>query len=372
MSVSIRCVSVVAVALCVVVQGRAQERRRAQRQRRRLDRLLIRVSGSAQASAMPARRPRTSSSSRRCLSRLAPSIPSRRPVSLYQRNARALRRRPPRRLPEPPQPAGWTSRTRISRSWNALFMGNFHGFNTYDIENPRRPQLLASVVCPGGQGDVSVYGNLLFMSVEQTRGRVDCGVQGVDERSARSGFAASVSSISATAQPGRSPPCRRVADRIRIRWSPIRTTRRTCTSTVPAPARSAQERNSTGVRWDAGRDPNTALFSIDVIQVPLAAPEKRNREPAPHLRRSRRPGRSPGLWQGGDHGPGTQTSSAKPASATTSRCFPKCGLAAGACSGNGILLDISDPVHPVRLDQVDRQELRRSGIRRPSTTTAPR
>ena len=58
-------------------------------------------------------------------------------------------------------------------------VGNYHGFNTYDIENAKRPKLVASIVCPGGQGDVSIYGNLLFMSVEQTRGRVDCGTQGV-------------------------------------------------------------------------------------------------------------------------------------------------------------------------------------------------
>jgi hypothetical protein len=58
---------------------------------------------------------------------------------------------------------------------NELFIGNFSGFNTYDISNPRDPKLLASIVCPGGQGDVSVHGNLLFMSVEQTRGRLDCG-----------------------------------------------------------------------------------------------------------------------------------------------------------------------------------------------------
>src|SRR5436305_2331611 len=47
-----------------------------------------------------------------------------------------------------------------------LFMGSFHGYNTYDIERPTKPKLAASIVCPGGQGDVSIHGNLLFMSVE--------------------------------------------------------------------------------------------------------------------------------------------------------------------------------------------------------------
>ena len=60
-----------------------------------------------------------------------------------------------------------------------VVMGNFHGFNTYNVEDAQRPKLVASIACPGGQGDVSIYGNLLFMSVEQTRGRIDCGTQGV-------------------------------------------------------------------------------------------------------------------------------------------------------------------------------------------------
>ena len=67
----------------------------------------------------------------------------------------------------------------LAFSGSLVFIGNFNGFNTYDIETAKKPQLFASVVCPGGQGDVSVHGNLLFMSVEQTRGRIDCGSQGV-------------------------------------------------------------------------------------------------------------------------------------------------------------------------------------------------
>ena len=49
-----------------------------------------------------------------------------------------------------------------------LFVGNFNGFNIYDISGGGEPQLLTSVVCPGGQGDVSVHGNLLFMSASRT------------------------------------------------------------------------------------------------------------------------------------------------------------------------------------------------------------
>src|SRR5262245_18424711 len=69
----------------------------------------------------------------------------------------------------------------LAFSGHHLFMGNFNGFNSYDIERPSKPKLLASIVCPGGQGDMSVHGNLLFMSVEQTRGRIDCGTEGVSD-----------------------------------------------------------------------------------------------------------------------------------------------------------------------------------------------
>ena len=71
--------------------------------------------------------------------------------------------------------------TDLAFAGDRLFVGSYHGFNTYGIETPASPRLIASVVCPGGQGDVSVVGDLLIMSVEQTRGRVDCGLQGVAE-----------------------------------------------------------------------------------------------------------------------------------------------------------------------------------------------
>ena len=58
-----------------------------------------------------------------------------------------------------------------------LFQGNFYGISIYDISDPAKAKLLTTMVCPGGQGDVSVYKNLMFMSVEMDNGRVDCGTQ---------------------------------------------------------------------------------------------------------------------------------------------------------------------------------------------------
>ena len=235
---------------------------------------------------------------------------------------------------------------------NHLFVGNYHGFNAYDIENGRTPRLIASVVCPGGQGDVSIHGTLLFMSVEQTRGRIDCGLGGVATPVSAERFrGVRIFDISDVRKP------RQVAA--------VQTCRGSHTHTLVVDPRDAENvfvyGSGTGaVRSadelaecsgkDPKEDPNTALFSIDVIQVPLAAPEKARVVNRPRIFASTT-GAISGLWQGGNHGEGTQTSR------LTNQChditvFPEMGLAAGACAGNGILLDISDPVHPVRLDQV--------------------
>jgi hypothetical protein len=234
-----------------------------------------------------------------------------------------------------------------------LFLGNFNGFNTYDIEDPKRARLIASVVCPGGQGDVSVHGNLLVMSVEETRGRLDCGTQGVATPVSAERFrGVRIFDITDVRKP------RQVAAVQTCRGSHTHTlvavpndkenlyVYGSGTSTV----RSGEELAGCSGK-DPKEDPETSLYSIDVIQVPLAAPEKARIVNRPRIFADPTTGNIAGLWPGGSQGPGAQKASA------TNRChditvFPEAGLAAGACSGNGILLNISDPVHPVRLDAV--------------------
>ena len=80
----------------------------------------------------------------------------------------------------PSTPAdGRFSNTDLAFQGNRLIQGNYNGFQIYDIGDPASPELELSVVCPGGQGDVSIYGDLIVMSAQETRGRLDCGIEGV-------------------------------------------------------------------------------------------------------------------------------------------------------------------------------------------------
>ena len=267
--------------------------------------------------------------------------------------------------PKPPAPAPETPAQRqraaslnfvnsdLAFRGNHLFIGNFSGFSVYDIADPQKPRLVAPVVCPGGQGDVSVHGNLLFVSVEQTRGRLDCGSQGVQPPVSQERFrGVRIFDIADAAKP------KQIAA--------VQTCRGSHTHTLlvdpddkanvyiygsgTGSVRSADELAGCS-EGDPKDDPNTSLFSIDVIQVPLADPAKARIVNRPRIFADLKTGAIAGLWPGGEHGPGTQKTS------TTNQChditvFPEIGLAAGACSGNGILLDISDPVKPVRIDHV--------------------
>ena len=243
--------------------------------------------------------------------------------------------------------------TDLAFAGDRLFAGNYHGFNTYRVEVPAAPQLVSSVVCPGGQGDVSVVGNLLIMSVEQTRARLDCGLQGVAEPVSAARFRGirifDISDI-----------------RLPLQLAAVQTCRGSHTHTVVTDPDDEGNIYVYGSGTSSVRpgdelagcsdeppseNPDTALFRIDVIRIPLPRPEDAHIVARPFIFRDPESGAVAGLWRGGDHGPGTQRTS------ETSRChditaYPDIGLAAGACSGNGILLDISDPLNPVRLDEV--------------------
>jgi hypothetical protein len=240
---------------------------------------------------------------------------------------------------------------------NHLFMGNFYGVNIYDISNPANTRLLTSMVCPGGQGDVSVYKNLLFMSVETPNGRLDCSPQGFPPEPLP------------TAQKDRFRGVR-IFDITDIRnpkqVAAVQTCRGSHTHTLVVDPNDKNNvyiyvsgtsfvRPSGELAGCSGeppnKDPNTALFRIEVIKVPLAAPETARVVSSPRVFMDPRTGVVNGLNNGGSHdGNGKPTD--------TNQChditvYSAIGLAAGACSGNGILLDIKDPVNPKRVDAVN-------------------
>ena len=235
---------------------------------------------------------------------------------------------------------------------NYIFQGNYYGFQVWDISNPKKPILRTSFVCPGGQGDPSVYHNLLFISVEETSGRLDCGRQGVTDTVSTERFrGVRIFDISDLDHP------KQVAA--------VQTCRGSHTHTLVTDPNDEQNvyiyvsgtsvvRSGNELGGCSGKrpeeDPNTSLFRIEVIKVPVASPQDAKIVNQPRLFADSA-GNIAGLWKGGNHGEGTQTT------AETDMChdittFQAAGIAAGACSGNGILLDIRDPANPKRIAEV--------------------
>ena len=231
-----------------------------------------------------------------------------------------------------------------------MVAGNYHGFNIYKLGADGVPDLMSSVVCPGGQGDVSVVGNILVMSVEQTRGRVDCGLQGVDGKVSEDRFRGlrifDISDLTRPRQVGGVQTCRGSHTHSIVSADD---TRIIVYNSGTAGIREEEE--LPGCVGEIPGDTRTALFSVDVIEIPVADPSKARIVKSPRVFADEKTGTIAGLWTGGDHGEGTQRTSA------TDHChditvFPAKGIAAGACSGNGILFDISDPLNPKRIDAV--------------------
>ena len=309
----------------------------------------------------------------------------------------------------------------LAFSGHYVFQGNFNGIQIWDATDIHHLTLVTTVVCPGGQGDPSVYGHLMFMSVEETRGRVDCGTQGVkDTVSAERFRGVRIFDITDIVHP------RPIVG--------VQTCRGSHTHTLLVDPNNHDDvyvyvSGSAGVRSPSelpgcvsatpDKDPNSSLFRIEIIKVPLAHPEQAAIVSSAHLftglgapashgeaaadREAAAAQRAKGKFtamifgdeavlpdefikpqleqvvkaRGGTGAP-TSADSATLRQAlpdiihkmlatecpgctdkgfTPTQChditvYPSIGLAGGACEGYGMLVDIKDPAHPVRLDAV--------------------
>ena len=183
-------------------------------------------------------------------------------------NLRVLSKTPP-----PKDFAGITN-SDLAFTGTYAIQGNYNGYQVWDIANPRRPSLKTAYVCPASQSDVSVYKNLLFVSGEGLSGRIDCGTQGVQDTVSRDRLRGvrifDITDITKPRNVGNVQTCRgshthtllvdpKDAENVYVYVSgsaPVRSP-----SELPGCVSEAPEQN-----------PNSALFRIEVIKVPLANP----------------------------------------------------------------------------------------------------
>ena len=242
---------------------------------------------------------------------------------------------------------------------NYVYQGNFSGFTIWDVSDPAKPKVVSAVSCVTSQGDPSIYGNLLFLSAEGGGNRNDCAKGGVeDPKDHMAGVR--IYDVSDPANP------RMVKN--------VQTCKGSHTHTIiPDPddddviyiyvSGSQAARPETELAGcKNGTDPadeTNSLYRLDIIKVPLDEPEKAEvvggariftgLDPAP--RASGRPAR------GGGRNRAQSDSAAPPPPPPTGprnchdvTAYPEMGLLAGACGSYGLLVDISNPEKPVRLD----------------------
>ncbi|MBC2933293.1 Ig-like domain-containing protein [Nocardioides sp. zg-1228] len=270
----------------------------------------------------------------------------------------------PRVAPFDGAPGGSSINSDLAFTGDHAIVGNYLGFQVYDVSDPADPTLSGSFVCPGGQGDVSVFGDLLFFSVEQTSARVDCGSQGVTGSVSPERFRGvrifDISDLAAPVQVGGVQTCRGSHTHTVV-TDPDDPDNVYLYNSGTAGVRSGDElAGCESVNPNTTTGPvttgNPAQWRIDVIKVPLAAPEDAAIVSQPRIFTDPATGAFNGLQNtlpGTPHPSGTNYSPLP----NTNTChditaYPELGLAAGACQGNGILLDITDPVNPERIDAV--------------------
>jgi hypothetical protein len=274
---------------------------------------------------------------------------------------------------------------------NYVYQGNFSGFQIWDVSNPRSPVLRSTYVCATGQGDPSIYGNLLFISAESNGNRVDCGSQGVqDTVSADRMKGVRIFDVSNPTRP------RVVGNLQNCRGSHTHTVLpdpRDEGSVLVWMSGSSNVRSGSELTGCSSgtleENPNTAQFRIDIFRVPLANPARATMVNGARIFNNLQPrashGSPPGdtLGRGGRRGGGSAAAASDDSTGRGGRggvalagrggrgggrgggggrpgpnqchditVYPAVGLAGGACGGYGLLLDITDPVNPRRIDFV--------------------
>ncbi|NAZ85019.1 hypothetical protein GTR00_02635 [Kineococcus sp. T90] len=213
------------------------------------------------------------------------------------------------------------------------YVGNYDGFTVYDIRKPHEPRIASQVLCPGAQNDISVYGDLLFLSTDSSRSDDSCTstAQPATQRESWEGI--KVFDVSDPAAP------RYV--------SAVETKCGSHTHTL-----LPDEASGTAYLYVSSYSPNPTLPDcapphdlISVVAVPLDAPEQAAVVAEPVL-----------FPDGGNPGGTVHPSGIADRSATTGchdiTVYPAKDLAAGACMGDGVLLDISDPLTPRVIERV--------------------
>jgi len=166
-----------------------------------------------------------------------------------------------------------------------VIQGNFSGVQVWDVTNPQRPVLKKDFVCPGSQSDVSVYRKLLFVSGEALNGRTDCGTQGVSDTVSHDRLRGirifDVTDI-ANPRPITQVQTCRGSHTHTVVTAPNDTDNVYIYVSGSAPVRSPSELPGCS---DALPDsnPSSALFRIEVIQVPLAHPEQAHIVSSPRI-----------------------------------------------------------------------------------------
>jgi hypothetical protein len=284
------------------------------------------------------------------------------------------------------KPAGWFNpanpgdfgfvNSDLAFQGNYAFVGGFNGFQVWNISNPSAPTLRTAVVCPGGQGDVSVYKHLLFMSVEETRAKKDCTLTPAADASTRFRGVRifDISNLDNVTQVGQVQTCRGSHTHTLVRPKNDANNVYVYVSGTSSVRTGEELAGCDGNNTFTPTGENPSKWRIEVIKVPLAAPATASIVNTPRLFAGA-DGRVDGLQnapQTPNHpctatspnvaGGGCATGAAPPNGnwspvPITDAChditvYEKFDIAAGSCEGNGLLIDISDPANPKRIDAV--------------------